>query len=418
MRVLRLCSVFEPPGAGQGGGSRFDPGGGMQTHTTELSRALDALGVVQTIITSRPRGAGKQEPFGTHGEVVRLGLPVNAFHQLYSWPATATVMRRARGADLIHVHLGEDLAVVPIALFAAQRHDLPTVLTVHSSMRHTLQVTGVRSALLKSFGGGVEWLGTHGVTAVIAPTERLAKHLEFDGVPAERIHVVPSGIVPDPHLRGQRFGVDPIADVGHPRVVFLGRLHRAKQVDVLIRAVARVPEAHLVIVGDGPHRPALQRLTGHLGLSERVHFRGLLPHTEALSVLHYADALALPSRYEEFGTSLLEGMQAGLPAVAAATGGIPDVIRHGVTGLLVPPSDPNELARALNQVLTDKVLAARLSGQAQQRVRDYEWDSLAEHTLSIYQSALEARTATPLSLPSLRDELSAKAAAGRRAISR
>lgn len=401
MKVLRLCSVFEPPAtAVTGRGVRFDPIGGVQTHTAELSRALDRRGIHQTIVTTRPPTAARSEPFGELGDLVRLGLPVRLCRQFYSWPAAAVAPRLARDADLVHAHLGHDLALVPLAVLTARRHGLPLVLTVHTSLRHTLSVTGVRSGLLKSLGGGLEWWGSREASAVIVQTPRLAELLGYDGVPEHRIHVVPSGIAPVPAVDGPDAGLDqrsdPLAGIPHPRVLFLGRLHRQKQVDVLIRAIRQLPGVHLVLVGDGPHRAALERLTESLGLTGRVHFRGFMPHQQVPDLLRRVDAMALPSRYEEFGTALVEGMQAGLPVVAANTGGVPNVVEHGVTGLLVPPDDAAAMAGGLRQVLTDQRLAERLSGQARRRVGGYDWDLLGDRVLSIYQRLTSVRTAAAL----------------------
>src|SRR4029450_1356771 len=86
MRVLRLCSVFQPPPTALTGlGARVDPIGGMQTHTYELSRALDRLGVRQTIVTTRPPTAPRREALGTYGRVIRLCLPVPQGREFYSW---------------------------------------------------------------------------------------------------------------------------------------------------------------------------------------------------------------------------------------------------------------------------------------------------------------------------------------------
>jgi len=82
---------------------------------------------------------------------------------------------------------------------------------------------------------------------------------------------------------------------------------------------------------------------------------------------------------------LLEAMQAGLPIVASKTGGIPDVIEEGVNGMLVPPAEPEALARAIDRLLADRDLACRLSEGAQERVKDYDWEVLAERVLAVYR---------------------------------
>jgi glycogen synthase len=149
IRVLRLCSVFEPPpSALVGRGVKFDPVGGMQNHTAELTRALDRRGVVQTVLTTRPPTAPYFQRLGDHARVIRLGFPIRRFRQLYAPQAAILTLR----ADVVHVHLGEDLAVLPVGAAAARVHHLPLVLTVHTSLRHTLAVTAGRLAPVRSKG--------------------------------------------------------------------------------------------------------------------------------------------------------------------------------------------------------------------------------------------------------------------------
>ena len=115
IRVLRLCSVFEPPpSALVGKGVKFDPIGGMQNHTAELTRALDRRGVAQTVVTTRPPTAPHFQRLGGNARVIRLGLPVRRFRQLYGLQAAIVAPVLASRADLVHVHLGEDLAVLPV----------------------------------------------------------------------------------------------------------------------------------------------------------------------------------------------------------------------------------------------------------------------------------------------------------------
>src|SRR5215213_329427 len=161
IRVLRLCSVFEPPASAiEGKGARFDPIGGMQNHTAELTRALDRRGVRQTVLTTRPPTAPHLQRLGDHARVIRLGLPVRRFRQLYAPQASVLAPILAARADVVHVHLGEDLAVLPVGAAAARLHRLPLVLTVHTSLRHTLAVSDLRSAVLKTLGGPIERWGS------------------------------------------------------------------------------------------------------------------------------------------------------------------------------------------------------------------------------------------------------------------
>ena len=385
IRVLRLCSVFEPPpSALVGKGVKFDSIGGMQNHTAELTRALDRRGVVQTVVTTRPPTAPHFQRLGGNARVIRLGLPVRRFRQLYGPQAAIVAPVLASRADLVHVHLGEDLAVLPVGAAAARLHRLPLVLTVHTSLRHTLAVSDLRSAVLKTFGGPIERWGERSAEAVVVITPRLCRLLLSDGVDEDRVHVIPPGV--NPSLFDGPFE-DPFAGVGRPRVLFVGRLAPQKGVRTLVAAAGLLedPSVQVLLVGDGPERPALEREAERIGLGYRLHFLGFVAHDRLPAVLAHADLLVLPSLYEELGTVLLEAMQAGLPIVASKTGGIPDVIEDGVNGMLVPPGEPELLARAIDRLLADRDLAYRLSEGARERGKDYDWEVLAERVLAAYR---------------------------------
>src|ERR671918_592655 len=385
IRVLRLCSVFEsPPSALVGRGVKFDPIGGMQNHTAELTRALDRRGVVQTVLTTRPPTAPYFQRLGDHARVIRLGLPVRRFRQLYAPQAAIIAPILAARTDVVHVHLGEDLTVLPIGAAAAKLHRLPLVLTVHTSLRHTLAVSDLRSALLKALGGQIESWGEHSAEAVLVITSRLHRLLVSDSVDENRIHIIPPGV--NPSLFEGPFE-DPFSGVGRPRVLFVGRLAPQKGVGTLVEAAGLLehPSAQVLLVGDGPERKVLERETERLGVGDRLRFESFVTHDRLPAAMAHADVLVLPSLYEELGTVLLEAMQAALPIVASETGGIPDVIENGVNGMLVPPGDPEALARAIDCLLADRKLACRLSEGAQERAKDYDWEALGERVLRVYR---------------------------------
>src|SRR5829696_4785656 len=390
IRVLRLCSVFEPPPSVLvGKGVKYDPIGGMQNHTAELTRALDRRGIVQTVLTTRPPTALYFQRLGGHARVIRVGLPVRHFRQLYAPQAAIIAPILAARSDVVHVHLGEDLAVFPIGAAAARLHHLPLVLTIHTSLRHTLALSDFRSAVLKTLGGPIERWGELSAEAVLVITPRLRRLLVSDGVEENRLHVIPPGV--NPSLFEGPFK-DPFAGVGKPRVLFVGRLAAQKGVSTLVEAAGLLedPSAQVILVGDGPKRKALECEAKRLGVADRLHFVGFVAHDRVPAVLAHADLLVLPSLYEELGTVLLEAMQAALPIVASKIGGISDVIEEGVNGLLVPPGEPEALAHAIDRLLVDRDLACRLSEGAQERGKDYDWEVLAERVLAVYRGVTAA----------------------------
>ncbi|UFN51347.1 glycosyltransferase [Roseomonas sp. OT10] len=190
---------------------------------------------------------------------------------------------------------------------------------------------------------------------LVGNTRDLARWIAAQGWPADRVHHLPN-FAPD--LRGAAPAALP-APPGMRRLLALGRLHRNKAFDVLLRALAGLPGVHLSLGGEGPERPALERLAAELGVAERVAFLGWRRDTGAL--LAACDVLVCPSRHEPLGNVVLEAFSAGRPVVAAAAQGPGEVIRDGETGLLVPVDDAGALAAALRRVLEEPALALRLA---------------------------------------------------------
>jgi glycogen synthase len=397
MRVLRLCSVFEPRSLAPGSAA-YDPIGGMQNHVAELTRCLDRLGVAQLVVTSRLAGPADTARFGVRGQVVRTGLPVPVLRQ--GWAPLAVRPALAGGRpDLVHVHCGEDLAVLPLARLAARRHHCPLVATIHLSVRHALRPVTARGAVLHAAGGAVErWL-LPGADAVIALTGSTARLLRSDGIPAGRVHVIPPGY--DPALFAAA-AEDPFPGLPRPRVAYLGRLAPQKDVGTLLAAFARLPAGtRLLLVGDGPDRAALHRLARRCG--GRVHFTGFVPHARVPAMLQHVDLLVLPSLYEDLSSALIEAMAAGLPVVATRVGGTADLVRHGANGLLVAPRDPAALAAAISQILTDPAAAARMSAAARHTAAGYAWPGLARQVLKVYQHVTTPAATAQRPAPGLPD---------------
>jgi len=383
LRVLRLCSVFEPTRLNPGA-ARYDAIGGMQNHTAELSRCLDRLGVHQLVLTSRLDGPSGRTGFGRYGQVIRTGVHMPVARQAWALPAARFALADRSVVGLVHAHCGEDIAVLPLARLAAWTHGCPLVVTVHTSVRHTLRVTSARKALLRLAGGLAEGRVLSGADRVIVLTRPAADRLLRDGLPESRIRVVPPGYDPDLFTAETP---DPFPDLPRPRVAYIGRIAPQKDVGTLLEAFRLVQEqACLIIVGDGPDRQAAERHVRRSGaLAGRVRFTGLLPHLQIPAVLRHVDLLVLATRYEELPSVLVEGMAAGLPVVASRVGGIPAVVDHDENGLLVPPGDAAALAGAITRVLTEPGTAARLSAAARVTAGRYTWPALARQVAMIYQ---------------------------------
>ena len=383
--VLRLCSVFEPPpeALARPDAAAYDPIGGMQNHTAELTRGLDRLGVTQHVLTSRLGGPRSRTRLGRTATVVRTGARLRAVRQLWAADAVRELARGTVPADLglVHAHQGEDLAVLPLAELVARRAGVPLVVTLHCSVSRTVQAR--RGRPLALVGPSVERSVVRRADAVLVLTELAAEAAVEDGADPARVHVVPSGF--DPQLFAGPFD-DPTPHVPHPRVLFAGRLADQKRpLDAVAAHALLGPEVHLVVVGDGPLRAQVQAAVAASPARDRVHVVGLVPHEQVPAHLRHADVFVLPSQYEELGSVLVEAMASGLPVVANRVGGIPALVRDGVTGRLAERGDVAGLAAALSAALTDRRTTRRTSEAARAHVDTaYSWPVLAERVHDVY----------------------------------
>jgi glycosyltransferase involved in cell wall biosynthesis len=165
----------------------------------------------------------------------------------------------------------------------------------------------------------------------------------------------------------------------------------------LARAAAEVlrarPEVHFAWVGEGECRAALEREIASFGIGNRVHLLGF--RDDARSLLAQFTVFALASYLEGLCTSLLDAQSLGVPVVATAVGGIPDVVEDGRTGLLVPARDPRALATAILGTLADPVGSRRRAEAARGSVRAFSADAMVERTLQEYDRVLRERAARP-----------------------
>lgn len=223
------------------------------------------------------------------------------------------------------------------------------------------------------------------LAAHVAVGSRAARQVEqLSGLPSGSIRAVPNG-VPVPGKAAFKRPPHAVFVVGA-----VGRLHHQKAFDVLIRAVAQLPGAHLVLVGDGPERNALERLAGDLGVRDRVAVTGWTD--SAATWLHSFDVLAIPSRYEGLPLVLLEAMLSGCTVVATGVGSILDALRDGETGLLVPVDDAEALAVALRRLRDDPGLRLRLGTAAADRAqRLFTVGAMAQAYERLYEEVLARR---------------------------
>jgi glycosyltransferase involved in cell wall biosynthesis len=213
------------------------------------------------------------------------------------------------------------------------------------------------------------------------------------GIPQNKVVVIPNGVeVPDvdrfPGSRGAR------TELGLPidQVVVgtVARLDPVKRLDVLFQALGSLPDVSSVIIGDGPERARLMALSDRIEPTGRIHFAG--QQGDVRPWLAAMDVFALSSDWEGMSNALLEAMAAGLPIVATAVGGTPDVVVDGVTGLLVPPRDSSALAKAIATLVRDPDLRRRMGQAGRERVlQHFSVERMVERTQNLYEQLLSAK---------------------------
>jgi len=330
--------------------------GGAERHVVGLARALLEAGYVPTITCSTE---------GALAPIARLaGVPVQPLlGRIVKRRVSLAFARglgrfiRAERADLVHAHGYASAAAAALAVLGT---GMPLVLTEHSEASWRTPRARLVSKLVY-----------RRASRVIAVSESIrGRLLEKDRVPAARVVVIPNTLLSLPEPTGVTEQPLRFASGSGPLVGVVARLTPEKGVRYFIQAAARVspalPSARFVVIGDGPEREPLLRLTEQLALRDKIDFVGF--RLDAAALLTHLDLLAVPSLSEGTPLVVLEAMQARVPVVASAVGGVPEQIAHGRDGWLVPPGDVDALADALLLLLRAPERASQLAEAAQLRI--------------------------------------------------
>jgi N-acetyl-alpha-D-glucosaminyl L-malate synthase BshA len=372
--------------------------GGSGVVGTELAHALALRGHRVHLISS-------EVPFRW-----RHGLPGLAFERVetpayplfrepqYLLALANTIVRVAceRKLDLVHAHYAvphATAAYLADQILASGRDASPaqTVTTLHGT---DITLVGSDPSYRRVVAFSIEQ--SSGVTAVSESLRR--ETVEMLGI-RQPIRVIPNFIdtaefrrSPDPELK-RRLSPD-----GAPILMHMSNFRPVKRVEVVyevFRGVMANRDAHLVLVGDGPDRPALERRVAEDGLQERVRFVGEQLNLPAW--LSAADVFLLPSAQESFGMAAVEAMACEVPVIASRVGGLPEVIAHGETGFLFGPDDVDGMVEQALRLAADPAAAARLGAAACESVHTrYNADAIVPLYEAFYREVLKApRKITP-----------------------
>jgi L-malate glycosyltransferase len=327
---------------------------------------------------------------------------------LFAPPGPLLERMRAEGFDTVAWDpRGEWDVGALIAARAALRRARPDVVHAHTAHAHTLGVAAARLAGVPAVvvSRRVDFaVATNPLSALKyrMPVDRylcisrgVRAVLAEAGIPDTRLALVPSGIEFPDERAGPETAADLRATIGVPvETPIVGTVaalapHK-NHADLLLaarRVVDRGASAHFVWIGEGKCRSALERRRAELGLVERVHLLGF--REDARGLMRQFTVFALASYLEGLCTSLLDAEIRGVPIVATRTGGIPELVEHGASGLLVPPRDPASLAEAILEALADPAARARRAARAEITVQAFRAENMVAGTLAEYRSVLD-----------------------------
>lgn len=333
--------------------------GGVEVLGAEYVRALNERGHRLAIVTSHGS-------LDLPDEDVLDGVPVHRFRfgealarrdprAILVAERRLATLKRAFAPDVVHLQLTD--GSVFFHLRTADVHPAPSVVSIRVSL--TDCESGPGSVLGRALRVA-SW-----VTANSAATLGQVRRLAPEVVP--RSSLVYNGL-PMPATAPTALPLDP------PTLLCLGRLVADKGFDLAIRALAalrsRVPSVRLVVAGDGPARASLAEEAAALGVADAVEFAGWVPPERVPDLLNRATVVLMPSRWQEaFGLVALQAAQMARPVVATDVGGLPEIVRHGRTGLVVPPESPPAIADAVHVLLRDPGRARALGRAARVRAR-------------------------------------------------
>jgi glycosyltransferase involved in cell wall biosynthesis len=352
--------------------------GGAELHVSEIFGRLAARGYAVTLAASRFPGAGPREQMN--------GLDVRRLGRLVVYyPRVAWACRTATGRGDFDVVV-ECLNKVP---FYSPLYSRVPVLALCHHLFGEVAFQQVAWPIATTV-----WAAERLIPVVyrnrpfVTISESSRDDLIGRGIPPERIRLSHCGISP----RSVEIDVN---HVRPRRVAYLGRLVPYKRVDVLLRAMAklrdRFPSAEILVIGRGSARRELEELAARLGLAERTRFTGFVSDWERDTLLASCRASVCASPKEGWGITVIESNSAGTPVVAANAPGLRDSVRHGETGFLVESGDVDAFAERLGQLLGDDELAVRMSRQALEWSRHFDWDRAASEMALAIDDARSAQ---------------------------
>jgi glycosyltransferase involved in cell wall biosynthesis len=365
--------------------------GGMEELVQNISENLADRGHEVDVFTSYVGHDGKRIDRPTN-EIIK-GVNVHRFRTIFKhgfitlFPGIIPKLIQTR-FDIIHLHSFRH-PHTEIGSILGRIRSIPTILHGHSPFYST----GFKSLFYSLYDSLSKYFVFRNVTEIIAVTEPEKKEYIKRGADFNKIIVIPNAISNVYFKKGQ---IDVFIDKYNLRdkkiVLFMGRLHSDKRVDILIKSFAMVlkqePKAFLLLVGpDGGAYHALKQIITNLGIEDHCKWLGSITDlNEKINIYTSASCFVLPSDYEAFGIVILEAMAAGKPVIAANAGGPSEIIDENKTGFLFKRGDIDDLKVKIIKILSDDVLAKKMGENAAVKAEDFILPRIVDVIENLYYS--------------------------------
>lgn len=334
--------------------------GGAETYAADVMLSLHKAGIDQYVVMSKK--APRYAELKAAGLKMMPGVLAIPFRPLQRFLLRSLIARIQ--PTLIHCWMRRAASLVP-----KQKSLTP-------DLRPLTPVIGW-------FGGYYEPKHFPNCTHFVGVTKDIIAHMVKNGVPSPRAHFIPT--FPDVATMPPTDRLSLATPKDAKVLLTLSRLHPKKGLDTLLQAVKNLPECYIWMAGEGPLRRELEFQAKQLDVVDRVRFLGW--RTDRAALLRGADVCVLPSRYEPFGTVILEAWAAGVPLVACASAGPAAHVEDGVNGLLVPVDDAQALREAIKRVLMDEELRRRLIAQGYATyIKSYTEEAVTQQWIQHYKA--------------------------------
>lgn len=359
---------------------------GVTTVVQVMDRVLTRLGHEVYIFApsyERRRGA-------TEGRVLRFPALTFAYHKesRFAIPYSRATATFIKGMDVLHSHTPFSMGV--LALRLARKHDLPHIHTYHTLFTQYLHYLPRYLRPTEKMTRRISAAFCNRCNAVTVPSEPMRQELLTYGITVP-LYTLPFGMDIEDFEREPVY--DLRAELGLPAsdrlLLCAGRLGREKNIDFVLRAFARMlasmKDLRLILAGDGPERASLEQRARELSIAERVHFTGYLEWRKLIDYDKQADLFVYGSKTEVQPMVFLEALAAGTPVIAVGAMGALDVVKQGVTGLLLQ-EDEEAYSQAVVELLSDHNRLAQMRQAARERARAGSAQCAIEKLLEIYRT--------------------------------